>query len=126
MAWEWRPNYPIRTPFLIQPVILFFWILKITHLDFSFLVAYGTRYFIFLPFCVIFDYHILLIIRMLFPSQKQSYFLALLVILINYSNEFSVRFMTRTFYNTFECYLNGITIYWWLKSGLYMIKCKPS
>jgi len=98
----------------------------VTHLDYSFLVAYGVRYFLVVPSTVVFDYHVILIVRMVFQNHKRSHLLTFIVIMLNSSNEFSSRFMTRTFYNTFECILNGITIYWWIKSGLHFIKYKPN
>ena len=125
LTWEWNPNYPIRSPFLVIIVSIYYYLLKITNLDYSFLIAYGVRYVMVLPLTIIFDYHLILIIRMLFPKHKSSYLLSFIVIVFNNSNEFSIRYMTRTFYNTFECIFNGITIYWWFKSNHYYLKHKP-
>lgn len=126
MTWEWDPNYPIRSPFLVIIVSVYYWILEVTNLDYSFLVAYGARYFIIIPLTVLFDYHMILIIRMLFPKYKKSLLLSLLIILINTSNLFSIKYLTRTFYNSFECDLNGITIYLWFMSEKYFIHRKYS
>lgn len=125
LTWEWNKNYPIRSPFMILVVSMYYWVLKVTGLDYSFLVAYGVRYFMILPLTVVFDYHMILMLRMLFPKNKHSNLLSMIVIIFNNSNEFTIRFMTRSFYNTFECIFNAITIYWWFKSGQQFLRQKP-
>jgi len=121
LTWEWDPNYPIRSPLLVIVVSVYYWILKVTGLDYSFMVAYGVRYLMVVPLTVAFDYHLVLLMRLVFPKYKRSMFLYMIVILFNSSNEFTVKYMTRSLYNTFECILNGITIYWWFKSEQYFL-----
>lgn len=116
-TWEWNQDYPIRNPFVVIIVGIYYRILKVLNLDFSFLVAYGSRYFIILPSILIMDYCILLIVRMLFKKYGKSNTLDLVVIFMNMTNEFSVKYGTRVFYNTFEAVLTALGIYLWFKSG---------
>jgi hypothetical protein len=54
---------------------------------------------------------------MLFKKYGKSNTLDLVVIFMNMTNEFSVKYGTRVFYNTFEAVLTALGIYLWFKSG---------
>lgn len=116
-TWEWNRDYPIRNPLIVMLVGLYFRLLKLTGLDFSFLVAYGCRYLFMLPLSIMMDYTILQIVRLLVPEHKKSTFLTMVVVIVSASNEFSVKLGVRVFYNTMEAALTSLGMLLWFRSG---------